>query len=221
MQNQHVQFCLNRGLRACLYDVAGRTGSTRWNDPIQRTDLQTQWRGLAELLRWHTATGVSHSPGKPLVSKRVIDDIEAEHRDLAGWVDELDGWFERLLIQPSNSSGQIFHHDLTLFTAELLRHLDAEETLSGQPPEWLPADPSSTPANTQLNAMSRHLLDIAIECTLPAIDDHERLELLQQVVGQRSDVTTEALLAIGERVLEHRDAVALRQALGDHPMADQ
>ncbi len=210
---------IHKALRAELFETARRLGRADWRDPAEVEALQARVGRLITELRDHVRHEEEHM--HPLIERRVpglVGPLRADHAAQEAFLDEFEAFAERVFAMAADDpmrprAGLEVYRTLSRFIAIYLPHLEHEETTITRALWELSTNEEIAETYGRLiGTMPREELRGSLEIMLPAINPHERAELLGGIRAGMPDFYSEAA-AVAQRVLSAEEWSALQREL--------
>lgn len=210
---------IHKAVRAELFEGARRLGRADWRDQAEVEALQARVGRLIVELRDHVRHEEEHM--HPLIERRVpgaVGVLRADHEQQEAFLDEFEAFAERVFaMEPGDPmrarAGLEVYRALSRFIAVYLPHLEHEETTITRALWELSTNEELAETYGRLvGTMPREELIGSLEIMLPAINPHERVELLGGIRAGMPDFYDEAA-AVAQRVLSEDEWSALQGAL--------
>lgn len=211
---------IHKGVRAMLFGAIRQAGRVDWEDAAEVAALQDTLGGMMVMLRDHVKHEEEHL--HPLIERRapgLVGPLRAEHEAQEAYLDELeafaDGVFEMAADDPMRPrAGQEIYRGLGRFLAMYLPHLDREETTTMRTLWDLSSDEEIAATYGRLiGTMPHDELFESLEIMLPAMNPHDRAELLMGLRAGMSHLYDEAA-ALAQRVLSEDEWAAVEARIG-------
>lgn len=201
---------IHQAIRLALFESVTQAGSTDWTDPTEVAAMDAAWRRVLALLRSHSHHEDAYIT--PLLGDeetRMAADNRAEHHQMDAWLDEIAGWFDLLVAEPTNEGGLMLYRELTLFLSDYLRHLHEEETAIIARIWDVASDGEISAALDQLRGDTPpEVMAHAIELMLRATNMTHRLDMVR---GMAAGAPPEALAALFDTASKWFDVTTVTQ----------
>lgn len=208
---------IHQAVRLGLMELVGEVGATDWTDPDEVAQLDASWRPMLALLESHT-----HHEDRymfPLLAGAdpgATNDCEAQHREMDTWLADIAGWFDRLVEHPDNDGGLLLYRELTLFTADYLRHIHEEETrIMGRIWELCSDEEIASAREAFLADTPPDVMATALGLMLRATNMSHRMELIGSMAASAPREVVDGVLGIAERVLPPATVERLRDVAAE------
>jgi hypothetical protein len=209
---------VHKGLRAELTRLLIDTGAADPADRQGSRQLSSRFDELAFLLERHAFHEASHlHPVLALASRSIATRLDAEHIAAEALVDPLRQAYAELASDDRQRNAEGFldaYRALAHFTASYFAHIEYEESVA-MPALWnaLTDEELITLDARLIGSIPRETLWRFVRALLPAMNVHERKELLGALRALEPREAFEGTLEVARGLLAAREFQSLQQSL--------